>query len=58
MDGLGIHGALFLVVAFAIVLLGTFHAEAGDGDALASFPRRALHFVFGCALLAAVVVVL
>ena len=56
MGELGTHLVLFLVVASAIVLLGTFHAEASDRDALASLPRRGLHFLIGCALLAGVVV--
>jgi len=51
------HVLLFLCVAFAIVLLGTFHAESSDARALRSLPWRALTFLVGCAVLGALVLV-
>jgi hypothetical protein len=50
------HLVLFAVISFAIVLLGTFHAEAEDRRAFAALPRRALTFVVGCGILALLVV--
>ena len=58
MGGLITHLVLFLVVSLAIVLMGTFHAEATDAAALRAFPRRALTFLVGCGALAALVVLL
>lgn len=52
------HVLLFGVISFAIVLLGTFHAEAGDRRAFAALPRRALTFLVGCGILALLVVLL
>jgi hypothetical protein len=37
------------------VLRGTVHAEASDAAALRAFPRRALPFLVGCGVLAALV---
>jgi hypothetical protein len=51
-----IHIALFLCVSAAIVVMGAFYADAEDGPAFRSLPRRAWHFVFGCAVLAAVLI--
>lgn len=50
------HLVLFAVIAFAIVLLGTFHAEADDRRAFATLPKRALTFLVGCGILALLVV--
>jgi hypothetical protein len=52
------HLLLFAVISAAIVLLGTFHAEAEDRRAFAALPRRALTFVVGCGILALLVVLL
>ncbi len=54
---LAIHMALFLCVALAIVGLSTFYSEAEDSHAFAALPKRLLHFIGGCALLAAVILV-
>ena len=52
------HILLFAVVSFAIVLLGTFHAEAEDRRAFAILARRSLGFLVGCGILALLVVLL
>jgi hypothetical protein len=52
------HLLLFALVSFAIVLLGTFHAEADDRPALRALPRRSLTFLVGCGILALLVVLL
>ena len=49
------HLVLFAAVAFAIVLLGTFHAEADDQRAFAAVARRSLTFLVGCGILALLV---
>ncbi len=58
MSGVIIHILLFMVAALAIVGLGTCYGDAEDGPALRSFPRRLLMFLGGCALLAAIMIVL
>jgi hypothetical protein len=58
MGGLTTHLLLFAAVSLAIVLMGTFHAESSDAAALRAFPRRALTFLVGCGVLAALVVLL
>jgi len=52
------HLLLFAVVSFAIVLLGTFHAEVGDAPAFRALARRSLTFLVGCGILALFVVLL
>ena len=54
MSDLLLHVALFLVVSFAIVLLGSFYADAHDRAALGALPRRLTTFLLGCAVLAAI----
>lgn len=49
-----IHLLLFLCIAGPIVVLSAFYADAEDGPALRSVPKRAVHFVLGCTLLAAI----
>jgi hypothetical protein len=51
---LALHVALFLVVSFAIVLLGSFYADAHDRAALGALPRRLATFLLGCAVLSAI----
>ncbi len=53
-----LHVALFLVVAAAIVVLGSFYSERDDAAALRSLPRRFTYFLLGCAALTAVMLVL
>ena len=52
MNDLVVHVLLFVLVSAAIVLLGSFHAEAEDRRALRGYPRRLLVFLFGSAVLA------
>lgn len=54
MKDIGVHALLFALVSAAIVLSSAFFAEQEDRSALASFPRRYLVFVLGCAFLAGV----
>jgi hypothetical protein len=49
-----IHLLLFGVVSFAIVLMGSFFSETDDARALRSLPRRLAVFLFGCAVLAGI----
>lgn len=58
MSGLPTHLVLFAIISLAIVLMGTFHAEASDAAALRALPRRVLTFLVGCGVLAALVVLL
>ncbi len=58
MSGMILHIVLFMVVALAIVGLGTCYGDAEDGPALRNFPRRFLMFMGGCALLAVIMLVL
>ena len=53
-----LHVVLFLIASLAIVGLGSCYADAEDGPALRSFPRRYLMFVAGCAVLALIMIVL
>jgi hypothetical protein len=50
---LGVHVVLFLIVSFAIAVLGSMFAESRDAPALRGLPRRFLMFVAGCAILTA-----
>lgn len=52
MKDIGVHALLFLVVSTAIVAMSAFFSESADGPALHSLPRRLVVFVFGCAVLA------
>lgn len=52
-----VHILLFLLVSFAIVLMGVFYSEADDARALRILPRRLGVFMLGCALLAVVMLV-
>ena len=58
MSSLGPHILFFLLVSAVIVLMGCFYSEAQDGPALRAFPRRYLVFVFSCALVAGVMLIL
>lgn len=51
------HLVLFLCITAAIVFLSAFYADAEDGPALRSVPKRAFQFVFGCTVLAAILIV-
>lgn len=42
------HLLLFAVVAFAIVVIGSFYGERDDAKALRSVPRRYAIFVLSC----------
>lgn len=55
---LAVHVSLFLVIAFAIVLLSALFAEPEDGPALRAVPRRFCIFVLGCSILAAILLAL
>ena len=57
MKDLPIHIALFFAIAIPIVTLGAFYAEADDGRALRSLPRRMLMFVIGCSIVVAVMLI-
>ena len=57
MSELAIHLVLFLLISFAIVLLGAFYSEAEDAKALRSVPRRMGVFLLGCAALAGVMLI-
>lgn len=57
MNDLGTHIALFAVVSFVIVTIGAFYSEQDDKAAFQSLPRRYAMFVFGCAVLTAVMLV-
>jgi hypothetical protein len=48
------HFLLFLLVGVVIVAIACLFREQEDRAALAIFPRRLLFFVFGCGLVAAV----
>jgi hypothetical protein len=52
-----VHIALFLCIAAAIVVISAFYADAEDRAAFRSVPKRAFQFVFGCTLLAVVLIV-
>ena len=58
MNDLGLHLLLFVVVSAAIVLSSAFFAEREDGRAFSSLPRRFAVFLFGCALLAGILLLL
>jgi peptidoglycan/LPS O-acetylase OafA/YrhL len=53
-NDLFVHVLLFTLVSGVIVLLGSFHSEAEDAPAYRGYPRRLFVFLFGSALLAAV----
>lgn len=57
MNDLFVHVLLYLVVAFAIVLLGSFYAEADDRKALRALPRRLAVFLIGSTVLAVVMLI-
>lgn len=48
------HVGFFLVLAAAIVAMGTFYGEPEDGPALRVLPRRYGVFLVSCALVAGV----
>lgn len=52
------HLAFFLILSAAIVVMSAFYADADDGRALRSVPRRFVVFVGSCALIAAVMLAL
>ena len=58
MSGLAAHVAFFLVLSFAIVVMGAFYAEPEDAAAFRSLPRRFVVFVGSCALVAVILLVL
>ena len=55
---LAAHIGFFLVLSLAIVVMSAFYAEAEDGPALRSVPKRYFVFVSACAAVAGVMVVL
>lgn len=55
---LAAHIGFFLVLSLAIVALSAFYADAEDGPALRSVPRRYGVFVGACALVALVMLAL
>ena len=57
MNDLGVHVFLFLLVTFAIAVLGSMFAERDDGRAARGLPRRFIMFVVGCAILTVVMLV-
>lgn len=58
MNGLIVHVGLFVVLSFAIVVMGALYAEPDDRKALASVPRRLTVFLVSCALVAGLMLVL
>ncbi len=57
MSDLLVHALLFVLVSSVIVLLGSLHAEADDRRAYRSYSRRLLVFLFGSAVLVAIMLV-
>ena len=57
MRDIGVHLALFAVIAVAIVTIGVFYSDAEDAPAFRHWPRRMLHFCVGCAILVAILLV-
>ena len=55
---LGTHVVLFVVVALAIVLVGTLFAEPDDAKALRALPRRLVVFCVGCGVLTAIMLLI
>ena len=53
MKDIGVHVLLFLIVSFAIAVLGSMFADSRDEAALRGLPRRFLVFLAGCAILTA-----
>ena len=58
MNELPLHRLLFAIIGVAIVALGSFFGDTSDAAALRSMPRRLLVFFAGCALVAAILLVL
>ena len=54
MKDLPIHLALFALVGLAIVTIACLFGEQEDRPALSVLPRRYLYYLFGCAMVAAV----
>ena len=51
------HLGFFVVLAAAIVLLGTFYGEPDDAAAFRALPRRYAVFLASCAVVAVVMLV-
>ena len=58
MNDLWTHIALFAAISLVIVALGAFYSESTDAGALKSIPRRFAAFLLGCAVLAAIMLLL
>jgi hypothetical protein len=58
MNDLPTHLVLFAAIALAITGVGALYAERDDAKALASLPRRFVVFFVGCALVAAIMLLL
>ena len=52
-----VHLLLFAAIGAGIVTLAAFYAEPADKQALPALPRRFVVFVFGCGVLALLVVI-
>ena len=58
MNDLGVHLGLLALISLAIVTLGGFFNHQGDDEALKDLPKRYLIFLVGCAVVAAVMLVI
>jgi len=58
MDDLGIHLLLFVVTTVVVVAVSCMFSEEQDAAALRVFPRRFLKFMFGSAVVLAIMLVL
>ncbi len=58
MNDLGVHLGLLALISLAIVTLGAFFNHQGDDEALKDLPKRYLIFLVGCAVVAAVMLVI
>ena len=58
MNDLGVHLGLLALISLAIVTLGAFFNHGGDDEALKDLPKRYVVFLIGCAIVAAVMLVI
>ena len=58
MNDLGVHLGLLALISLAIVTLGAFFNHQGDEEALKDLPKRYMVFLVGCAVVAAVMLVI
>jgi len=58
MSDLGVHLGLLALISLAIVTLGAFFSHREDGEAMKDIPKRFAIFLFGCAVVAAIMFVI